>query len=454
MEAAKRDLTYEFEVTCGVIWAVFAAECANIDSQIIFGEANTMKLQTERIYQYAQERMLGLIRLPLPDAYKGQDALRRLAERITQDGCRHVFIVCGKTVTKHGLVDGFLRELAGMGIRTTVWDGAIPNPTVANVEEGVAAYESTACYSLVVFGGGSSMDCGKLIAARVTNPGLSVPDMHGSMKLKRKPVPLYAVPTTAGTGSEATLAAVVIDEKDHHKYSVNDPRLIPRACALDARLTATVPPAVTGQTGMDALTHAVEACTNLYGLKNAYGYGKSAVCIILNCLEAAYDDGSVIKNREKMLTGSFKAGAAFTRNCVGYVHAIGHPLSGFYDLPHGQVMAALLPVIMRRYGNAVTEQLAGLFDAAADYQAAGSRRKESFLNTDRSGLSQAEKADLFLQEIERLDAKFAIPKHFDCIREEDILSMVAFAAAEAKGYPTPIIFSEDEIAEIYRGLMS
>lgn len=412
-----------------------------------------MVFYKERIYQYAQERMLGLLRLPLPDAYKGRDALQRLAERIVHDGCRHVFIVCGKTVTKHGLVDGFTRELAGLGIRTTVWDGAIPNPTVKNVEEGVAAFETTACDSLVAFGGGSSMDCGKLVAARVTNPAISVPQMHGSLRLKHKPVPLYAVPTTAGTGSEATLAAVVIDERDRHKYSVNDPRLIPRACALDAQLTVSVPPAVTGQTGMDALTHAVEACTNLYGLSHAYAFGKSAVCIILNCLESAYDDGTVIKNREKMLMGSFKAGAAFTRNCVGYVHAIGHPLSGFYNLPHGEVMAALLPVIMRRYGEAVTPRLAELFDAAADFQAAGSRRKESLLNTDRGGLSPAEKADLFLQEIERLDEKFGIKPHFDCIKAEDIPSMVAFAAAEAKGYPTPVIFSEDEIAEIYHSLM-
>lgn len=412
-----------------------------------------MAFHSERIYQYFQERGLALINLPLPDCYKGPDAVRRLAERIAEDGCRHPLIVCGKTVTKHGLTDRLQQELSGLGIRYTVWDGAIPNPTVANVEEGRTVYLQADCDSLVAFGGGSSMDCGKLVAARAANPDISVEKMEGAMKLKKKPCPIYAIPTTAGTGSEATLAAVVIEEETHHKYAVNDPRLIPTACALDAALTVSVPPAVTGQTGMDALTHAVEAYTNIYGLKNAYGYAKSAVCTILNNLEAAYDDGTVIKNREKMLSGSFKAGAAFTRNCVGYVHAIGHPLSGFYDLPHGQVMAALLPLLMKKYGSVVTRPLAELFDASATVQAAGSRRKDSLLNTDRTGLSEEDKASLFIDELVRLDRKFGIPEAFDCIREEDISAMVSFAAAEAKGYPTPVILSSDEVSEIYKSLM-
>lgn len=412
-----------------------------------------MAFHSERIYQYFQERGIGLINLPLPDCYKGQDAVKRLAERIAEDGCRHPLIVCGKTVTKHGLTDRFQTELSGLGIRYTVWDGAIPNPTVANVEEGRTVYLQADCDSVVVFGGGSSMDCGKLVAARAANPDIPVEKMQGSMRLRKKPCPIYAIPTTAGTGSEATLAAVVIEEESHHKYSVNDPRLIPAACALDAALTVSVPPAVTGQTGMDALTHAVEAYTNIYGLKNAYGFAKSAVCTILNHIEAAYDDGNVIKNREKMLMGSFKAGAAFTRNCVGYVHAIGHPLSGFYGLPHGEVMAALLPLLMKKYVSAVTRPLAELFDAAADAQAAGSRGNASLLNTDRTSLTESDKASLFIDEIVRLDRKFGIPEKFDCIREEDIAAMTAYAAAEAKGYPTPVILSADEIAEIYRKLM-
>ena len=401
-------------------------------------------MHVERVSQFLTEQAMGVIHIGYPDCYEGAHALADLAERIRADGVKKLLLVCGKTVMKHGLAAGFVEELSKRSIEVTVYDGAAPNPTISDVENGVICYKAASCDGICAFGGGSSMDCAKIIGARITNPKKSVGQLGGMLKVKKALPPLYVVPTTAGTGSEATLAAVVVNPADHHKYSVNDPALVPLAAALAPELTCSLPPFLTASCGMDALTHAVEAYTNIYGRKEAYAMAESAVKDIMGTVRRAYSNGSDLAARGVMLKASYKAGAAFTRNCVGYVHAIGHPLSGFYDLPHGEVMAALLPIILRKYGSAVTEPLSHLADVCGiGTESSGDRHPAEGPVTGRSE-SVETKAAAFIGTIESMNREFGIQETFDCIREEDIGTMVEYAFAEVKTYPTPLIFTKNE----------
>ena len=240
---------------------------------------------------------------------------------------------------------------------------------------------------------------------------------------------LVAVPTTAGTGSEVTLAAVITDSATHHKYPINDFVLIPRYAVHDPRLTLGLPASITATTGMDALTHAVEAyigrSTNAYTRATAV----EAVRLIHDNLYRAYAHGDDEEARRNMLTAAYKAGIAFTRSYVGYVHGIAHSLGGRYGTPHGLANAVILPHVLRAYGAAAEPKLAELAQAAG---------------IGRTG------AD-FIDWVEGMNARMGIPEHLDCIRKEDIPAMAAFADAESNPlYPVPVLWDAAELAHMYR----
>ena len=213
------------------------------------------------------------------------------------------------------------------GLEYAIYDGVAPNPTDINVEEGVKLYKEEKCDCMIAFGGGSPMDCAKGIGARITRPHKSVKRLQGLFKILL-PIPtIFAVPTTAGTGSETTVAAVITEAATHHKASMNDLCLMPKYAVLDPALTVGLPPQVTATTGMDALCHAVESYTNnTYNSKLEKDMCKKAVKLIYDNLYDVYQDGSNLKGRYNMQKAAFLAGRAFTRGCVGYVHAIGHTL--------------------------------------------------------------------------------------------------------------------------------
>lgn len=316
-----------------------------------------------------------------------------------------------------------------------LFTGVTPNPRCATAEAIAAQYRASGCDSLIAIGGGSPMDAAKAAAAQIARPHRSVEQLGGLLKVRRNIPPFIAVPTTAGTGSETTIAAVVTDDT-HHKYAINDLCLVPRYAVLDPKLTVSLSPAVTAQTGMDALTHAVEAYLSCrMTTKETDSLAEQATVTIFRYLERCYQHGDDLQARQALLTASYQAGCAFTRACVGNVHAIAHTLGGLYDVPHGLANAILLPVILRDYGEAVHKKLARLAE----------------LTGVRCNGSDEQKANAFIDEIFAMNRRMGIAEGFDCIRKADMPQMAIWADAEANPvYPVPVIYENDDFIRIIK----
>lgn len=367
----------------------------------------------------------------MPMRLEGAGSIRELAPFLVKKGAKRVLVVTGRHIYAAGLPQGMLDAMAAAGLFCTVFTDISPNPTSDDVEKGLAVYRETGCDSIVAFGGGGPMDCAKAIAARVARPRKSVAQLQGVLRVRRR-IPLFvAVPTTAGTGSETTLAAVITDSVTHRKASVNDPAILPRYAVLDPELTVGLPPHITAITGLDALCHAVEAYTNRrYNTKEEDRLAIEAVRLIHENLLRVYHNGSDLDARQKMQQAAFFAGRAFTRGCVGYVHAIGHTLGGLYGVPHGLAMGILLPHVMRAFGESAHARLADLADACG-----------------LGGTTAAEKAERFLAWIEETKRALAIPEKLDMIRSEDIPQMIDWAMREANPlYPVPVVWGRADFA--------
>ena len=257
-----------------------------------------------------------------------------------------VLIVTDPGIARLGLTAPLERALMAQGIGVTVYAETRANPTVSNVEEAAALYRENDCRAIIGFGGGSAMDCAKGVGARIAQPNKPINKMRGLLRVHRLLPLLIAVPTTAGTGSEVTLAAVITDDETHYKYPINDFVLIPRFAVHDPEFTRGLPASITGQTGMDALTHAVEAFIGRSTTPYTRKMARQAVQLIRDNLLEAYEHGDDMRARRNMLSAAYKAGVAFTRSYVGYVHAIAHSLGGRYGIPHGLANAIILPVVM------------------------------------------------------------------------------------------------------------
>ncbi|MBQ1390687.1 MAG: iron-containing alcohol dehydrogenase [Firmicutes bacterium] len=342
-------------------------------------------------------------------------------------------LVTGRHIRKSAFFQAITADMDAAGIAYAVFSDLSPNPTDRDVEKGFAYYREQGCTCLVAIGGGGPMDLAKAIGAKSTHPGWPVKKFQGVLKVGRGMPLLIAVPTTAGTGSETTVAAVITEEETHHKASINDPHLIPAYAILDPELTRDLPPQTTATTGMDALCHAVEAFTNQrYNTPLEDHLAKDAVRLIHKSLLRAYEEGTDLDARQDMQLAAFYAGRAFTRGCVGYVHAVGHTLGGLYNVPHGLAMAVILPHVMRQYGKAVYPRLAQLADVCG-----------------LPGSDAKEKALRFIAWIEEMNEKMGIPKGFSVIREEDIPQMIAWAEAEANPlYPTPVTWGEKDFRKL------
>lgn len=313
------------------------------------------------------------------------------------------------------------------------------NPTTDNVYEALELYQENACDAIIGFGGGSSMDCAKAVGARAVKPRQSLAKMKGILKVHKRLPLLIAVPTTAGTGSETTLAAVITDAQTRHKYAINDFPLIPRYAVLDPKVTLSLPPFITATTGLDALTHAVEAYIGRSTLSDTRRDAKKAVRLIFENLDTAYRDGQNIEARKNMLKASFYAGCAFTKSYVGYVHAVAHSLGGEYNVPHGLANAVLLPTVLEHYGPAVYRKLHKL---AIEAQLADE-------NTPHK-----EAAEAFIQAIQDMKQRFGIGNTIPEIREEDIPKLSHYADKEANPlYPVPVLMNAQELEVFYRSLM-
>ena len=374
-----------------------------------------------------------------PELLEGEGAVLRLPAFIKNKGISKVLIVTDKGLMKLNLLNPLFEELDKEGIKYVVFDEVQPNPTITNIEKCREAYINNNCQGIIAFGGGSPMDCAKAAAARVVKPKQSVRKMRGYLKVHKKLPPFFAVPTTAGTGSETTLAAVVTDPETHEKNAICDTCLRPKYAVLDPVLTLGLPPHITSTTGMDALTHAVEAYIGKSNVKSTIRYAEEATKLIHANIERAYNNGKDIEARTNMLKGSFLAGSAFTRAFVGYVHAIAHNLGGMYNTPHGLANAVILPYVLEWYGPVIYKKLAKLAD---------------LIGLTNDNLSVEEKAKAYIAEIRRMNKAMNIPEKFDFIKEEDIPTLVKRALKEGNpGYPVPKIMNEKECEKVIRLLM-
>lgn len=375
-----------------------------------------------------------------PMLFEGENSVLKLPSFIKNKGIYKVLVVTDSGLMSLKLLDPLFEELKKQGVEFVVYDGVQPNPTIPNIEDCKDIYNNVQCEGIIAFGGGSPMDCAKAAAARVVKPRKSVRKMRGYLKVGKKLPPFFAVPTTAGTGSETTLAAVVTDPETHEKNAICDTHLRPKFAVLDPMLTIGLPPHITSTTGMDALTHAVEAYIGKGRVKSTNRFAEEATKLIHDNLEKAYNNGKDIDARNNMLKASYLAGNAFTRAFVGYVHAIAHNLGGMYNTPHGLANAVILPYVLEWYGKSIYKRLAKLAD---------------IIGITKEGMSNEEKAKAFIAEIRRMNKAMNIPEKFDFIKEKDIPILVKRALKEGNpGYPVPKIMNAKECEKVIRSLMA
>ncbi len=384
-----------------------------------------------------------VFRLALPFLpYRTPQLLHRVQDvpgALKQEGISRILLVTDARIRGAGLTASLEQALSESGILCTVYDDTVANPTVDNVEAARQRYLQQQCQGLIAFGGGSSIDCAKAVGARLAQPKKTLGEMNGILKIHRRLPVLVAIPTTAGTGSETTLAAVITDPATHHKYPINDFPLIPRYAVLDPEVTRSLPPFVTATTGMDALTHAIEAYIGGSTTCETRAAATKAVQLIFTYLKRAVENGSDMEAREQMLQAAFLAGSAFSKSYVGYVHAVAHSLGGRYNIPHGLANSVLLPIVLEAYGPSAEKKLHQLSYAA--------------------GLSTPEESDAIgaaalIRAIRRMNREMGIPTRLEGIHAEDIPQLARYADREANPlYPVPRLWDHTELEYFYYAVM-
>lgn len=361
--------------------------------------------------------------------------LNGVIDVLKEKSIKKVMIITDKSIYDLGLTAPLEKIIANNGLTCIIYNKTLPNPTSLNVEEARSLYLENGCEGLIAFGGGSPMDCAKAVGARLVKPNKPLNKMAGLIKVRKKLPLLIALPTTAGTGSETTVASVIVDSSTHHKYVINDFCLIPRYAFLDPNVTISLPKHLTSTTGMDALTHAVEVYIGRAKTKKTKKAAEDAVKLIFENLEKAYEDGTNIEARKNMLHASYLAGTAFTKSYVGYVHAVAHTLGGKYGVPHGLANAVLLPHVLRAYGKSVYKSLAKL------------AKNIGLVDKD---MSNKDATEYFISHIENMNKRMNIPVTLSCVKEEDIKAMAQLADKEGNPlYPTPRLWDAKELEKIY-----
>jgi alcohol dehydrogenase len=421
-----------------------STEKSNIREAIIMW---ALKKAYYRIYQFVMGVGMNFLPWIEPEIIAGTDSINKLPLVIRNKDITSVLVVTDPGLMGLRLLDSLFEALGSAGIKYSLYDQVQPNPTIENIEAAFKIYKANNCQAIIAFGGGSPMDCAKVTAARVARPNRSVTQMRGLFKVIMPdikmgslfPPAIFAVPTTAGTGSETTIAAVVSNTQTHEKYPINDPVIRPRYAVIDPVLTVGLPPYITAATGMDALTHAVESYIGKF-YNNAATSIKAvlAVKMIFDNLEKAYQNGKNLEARGQMLLASYYAGYSFTRGAVGYVHGIGHNLGGMYGVPHGLAMSVIMPYVLEWYGKAAYKPLAELAEVAG---------------VAKFGMSRSQKARAFIQAVKDLNGRLNIPNKFDCIQDKDIPTIAERALYECNPmYPVPKIMGKKDCMAVIRSL--
>lgn len=398
----------------------------------------SLKVLFFKLVQFVLKISTPLLRFRTPELFQGPGSSLQLVDHIAATGTRNLLIVTDAMLVKIGLIEPMQARLRERGVNFVVYDGVEPNPTIAQIEAGLKLLKEQKCTAILAVGGGSSIDAAKVIAAKARNPHKIV-HMAGLLRVLFKPLPLYAVPTTAGTGAEVTIAAVVSDPSTTRKFAIMDPKLIPIGAALDGALMTGLPPHITAATGMDALTHAVEAYLSRNRTQKTDAEALEATRLIMENLQAAVSDGQNLEVRQKMAEASCKAGVAFTTAGVGYVHAIAHNFGAYYHVPHGLANAIILPRVLDFCKASSSDRLATL-------------AKVSGLN--KGGETTEQLADAFIAHVRKLNAEFGIPETVEKLREADIPEITQKALSEAHWfYAVPRYMDKAECEDFIRGML-
>ncbi len=385
-----------------------------------------------RIYQGCFYIAMPVLPYREPERYGSIDEIGKIFSKL---GIKSALLVTDNFLKESGATSKLEKAAADNGVSLTVYHSVKPNPTVTNAEEAKAAYIKGNCQCIIAFGGGSSMDCAKAAGALIAYPKKNMAKLKGLLKVLKKIPTLIAIPTTAGTGSEVTVTAVITDDKTHHKYTMNSFPLIPHYAILDPEVTYTLPKHLTATTGMDALTHAVEAYIGKSTTKQTRSYALKAAELIFANIKTAYENPTDKTARENMLYASYIAGIAFSKSYVGYIHAVAHSLGGMYDIPHGLANSVIMPIVLKKYSKSVYKKLNELAVAAG---VASSNEAHEIA------------ANKFIEAIEKLNESMEIPKTLKGIRKEDIPGMAKHASKEANPlYPVPVIMNAKELEEFY-----
>ena len=367
---------------------------------------------------------------------KGNGSILKIPFLFKKEKINCILVITTNGTMKRGTLNELFRLLEENGLNYSIYSEVLPDPTIVCIEKAVRQYKKHGCQGIVAIGGGSVIDCAKIVGARIACPKKSVKQMAGMLKIRKKLPTIFAVPTTAGTGSEITAGAVITDGKNHYKYPILDLCLVPDYAILDPKLTLTLPKEITAATAMDALTHAVEAYTNRFASKKAKKSARYAVKLMKDNILVAYSDEENLEARKNLLFASYHAGIAITNAYVGYVHAIAHAIGGMYGVTHGVANAVILPKVLELYGSSCEKELAQLAD---------------LISLD--GNTEKEKARNFIQLLYRWNEKMNLPKSLDMIRESDFKELRRRILKEANPtYPVPSIWNEKQVEKALRSI--
>ena len=369
-----------------------------------------------------------------PKMIKGEHALLDLVDVLKEKHLTHYMIVTTPGFIKRGTLQSFFDALNQNDIQYSIFHDIKPDPEICDVEKFKEIFVKEGCQALIAIGGGSVIDCSKAALACIQMKNLDVKTVLHTGRVS-KPLPLLiAVPTTAGTGSEVTAGAVITDPIKKRKYALSHLFLIPKYAVLDSSLLVSLPSKMTAYTGMDALTHAIEAYINCFNNRKTNEYALCAIKSIFQYLVPSFEDGLNKHYRLELLEASYNAGVAISNNYVGYVHAIAHGIGGMYHLQHGMINATILPIVLEEYGSAVVSKLAKIADVVGI-----------------TGATDQDKSTQFIQKLKDLNQIFSIPTSIPEIQEEDIHYLAIGAEKEGNpSYPTPVTWNVEQFEKVIR----
>jgi alcohol dehydrogenase len=362
--------------------------------------------------------------------------LEKLIPELSGLNLKKYLVVTDNGIVKAGLLAKLTSILDSLKLEYKIYDKTLPNPDIKAIEEAIAAYHQASAQAIIAIGGGSPIDLAKVVAAKVARPDVPIIKMKGILKVLRKIPQLIVIPTTSGTGSEVTLAAVVSNHETKSKFAIIDPNLLPDIVILDPRLTLGMPPFITATTGLDALTHGIESYLGNSNTSETNSYALDAIKLVFENILIAYQQPTNLEARKNMQIAAYKAGYAFTRAYVGNVHAMAHALGGHYDVVHGLVNAMLMPYVFRSYGVKALPKLAAI------------ARHLNLTNEQDNAIA----SKVMIEALTALNEKLGIPKNIKgIVKEQDLPHLVDHAYKEANPfYPVPRIFTRLDFENLFR----